>query len=160
MEVWRSNYMLLQALPHSQCSSVEWQGAESSCLLAMAPAVAGHGAPRAADIASLLPCPHEMMIHQLDHTELHAHGHLLIYCQNQEQKTGPLAPTALSWDFFCKVGGGWPRWLKRCCHADEKSFNSTVPCYWNRCVNRPGNSTEGTALSAASSITMIGDNRT
>lgn len=47
-------------------------------LLAMAPAVAGHVNPTAVDIISLLPCPHEMMIHHLDHTELNAHGHLLI----------------------------------------------------------------------------------
>lgn len=50
--------------------------------------------------------------------------------------------------------------MKSCCHADEKSFNSTVHCYGSSFVNRHGKSTEGTVLSAASSVTVRGDNKT
>lgn len=59
-------------------SAPVWGGKElrAPALPAMAPAY--HVAPTVADVASLLPCPHEMMIHQLDRTELNAYGHLLI----------------------------------------------------------------------------------
>jgi len=61
-------------------SAPVWGGKELSAPAALAMALAGacHVALMAADIASLLPCPHEMMIHQLDYTELNAHGHLLM----------------------------------------------------------------------------------
>lgn len=54
------------------------KGLRAPALLAMAPAVACRVAPTAADIASLLPCPCEMMIQLVDHTELNAQGRLLI----------------------------------------------------------------------------------
>lgn len=81
LEVWRTPYRLPLGVMLFPIARVPvWGGKElrAPALLAMAPAVACRVAPTAAAIASLLPCPCEMMIQLVDHTELNAQGRLLI----------------------------------------------------------------------------------
>lgn len=137
------------ALPHSQSSSMRWQGAERSHST-------GHGScchvtPMAADITSL-PSHCEMTIHQLDHTELKCS----LVPESGTENRSPGSHCSLLRFLWQRR-----RWLAMviqkvlsCC---EKSFSSAVPYYWSRFVNRHGISMEGIVPRTDFSINMIGD---